>query len=91
MSQITIGAEQFPDIVACYLLECIADRKNLPFDNPLFEELLQKFYNAGLRANLFVMYMNMNGNERIKYKLIRNALFNEGSISSVIRVQKMGR
>lgn len=87
MAQISISAEQFPDIVEAYLLECIRRRKDLPFENPLFEKLLQKMYNSGLQANLLVTYMNMDGNERVRYRLIRKALFNEGVSSSLIRVE----
>ena len=87
MAQISITADEFPDIVACYLLECLQERKELPFINPLFDDLLQKMWNAGLRANLLHMFLAMNGTERIKYRLIRKALFNEGTSSSIIRVE----
>jgi len=89
MAQITITAEEFPDIVAAYLLECVQNRKELPFDNPLYNNLLQKMYNAGLRANLLLMYMNMDGNERVRYRMIRKALFYEGNSSSIIRVESI--
>jgi hypothetical protein len=84
--QIKITANEFPDIVACYLLECMQLRNEIPLDNELFDQLLNKMYRSGIRANLLWMYMNMDGNYRVKYKLIRDALFNEGNESSLIRV-----
>jgi hypothetical protein len=86
MAQIKVTAGEFPNIIICYLLECIRDRKELPFDNPLFENLLDKMFNSGIRANLLWEFMNMDGNFRIKYKMIRDSLFNEGMDSSLIRV-----
>ena len=85
MSQIVVSSDEFPDIVACYLLQCIIG-DDITIDNPLFIQLIERMKNAGLRGNLLHMYLNIDGNLRIKYKYIADTLFNETNIAAVIKV-----
>lgn len=85
--QIEIKSSDFPYIIACYLLECIQNKDSLSIENVEYKELLDKMYFLGLRSNLLWMYMNMDGNFRVKYKMIRKALFNEAP-SALIRIIK---
>lgn len=91
MAQITVESDIFQNVIMCFLLEAIQTRKDgtYTFPNELFNQLLDHAWNGGLRSNLLFAYLRMNGNDRIKYKMIRDALFNEGSNNSIIRVESI--
>ena len=88
MAQITVDPDVFQNIISAFLLEAIQtkERGKYLFSNPLFNQLLEHMWNAGIRSNLLYNYLRMDGNDRVKYKMIRDALFNEGTNSSIIRV-----
>ena len=88
MAQITVDSDVFQNIVSCFLLEAIQTRKDGGYDfpNELFNQLLEHMWNGGIRSNLLFTYLRMDGTDRVKYRMIRDALFNEGTNSSLIRV-----
>jgi len=88
MAQITVDPDVFQNIVACFLLEAMQTRENgtYSFSNEMFNQLLDHMWNGGIRSNLLAMYLSMDGNDRVKYKMIADALFNIGNNSSLIRV-----
>lgn len=87
MAQIVVSSSEFPDIVACFLLECVARLdEGLPIDNPLFLDLVAKMKNAGMRGYLLHTFLGMDATQRIKYKYISETLFNETNNASMIRV-----
>jgi hypothetical protein len=88
MAQITVDSDEFQNIISCFLLECLQTRRKgeFNFTNELWNQVLDHMWNAGIRSNLLYAYINMNGNDRIKYKMINDALFNIGNNNSLIRV-----
>jgi hypothetical protein len=88
MAQITVDSDAFQNIIACFLLEAIQTREDgkYMFSNELFNQLLDHMWNAGIRSNLLFSYLSMDGNDRVLYRMIRKALFNEGNSNSLIRV-----
>lgn len=89
MAQIVVESDEFQNIVACFLLEAIQTRESgtYHFTNELFNQLLNHMWSGGIRSNLLVCFLGMPGNDRVKYKMIRKALFNEGTNDSIIRVE----
>jgi hypothetical protein len=88
MAQITVDSSVFQNIISCFLLECLQTRKDgqFTFANELWNQILDHMYNAGIKSNLLYAYLRMDGNDRIKYKMIADALFNIGNNNSLIRV-----
>ncbi len=90
MAQITVESNEFPDIVMCYLLQCLKEGKKLTIHNELFDYVLERLHNAGISANLLWAYMNMDTMLRVKYHQVADSLFNESVNSSYIKVLPEG-
>jgi hypothetical protein len=75
MSQITVTPRDFFDVVVNYLLDITTDN---PFKNdPDIDTLVKKIKNSGLRSNLFTFFLDEDGINRVKYKMIRKILLDE--------------
>lgn len=84
MGQIIVSPEDFQDVLTAYLLELLIHGN--PTNNELFSEIVEKMRKAGLKANLLTMFLDMNAQNRVLYKMIRNPLMKESSSRSVITV-----
>lgn len=74
MSQISVSLEEFPNILICFLLDCLNHGSTIGNEN--FDTVLRKMKNAGIRSNLLQAYIDMQGNDRVLYKFIRPILMN---------------
>ena len=72
MSQISVSSDEFPNIIACFLLDLLNHGSSLQNEN--FDVILRKLKNAGIRSNLLQMYIDMSGNDRVLYKFVRPVL-----------------
>ena len=84
MSSISVSPEQFQDVLTAYLLDLLVNEN--PTDNVEFDVVLKKMKNAGLKSNLLTMFLDMPGQSRILYKMIKPVLMKDTIGKSYINI-----
>ncbi|MFW6129962.1 MAG: hypothetical protein ACOC56_02185 [Atribacterota bacterium] len=87
MASIVVDSNTFPDIVASYLLDIMINDSEI--ENELFDEILEKLQRGGMKSYLMNYFLQMDGESRIKYKMIKQTLRNETNQKSVITIREV--
>lgn len=86
MSKINIAPNEFPDIIMTFLFDKMLHPDEIASGNPQFDKIMAEFKKRGVITQLRDYYLNMNKDNRRKYKLIKDALDKQATTNGVISI-----
>ena len=86
MAKINIDASEFPDIIMAFLYDKMLHPDEVVPGNEQFDRILTKFKTKGVMIEFRDYYLNMNMDNRRKYKLIKKGLEAESTTNTVISI-----
>jgi len=86
MAKINITANEFPDIVVSFLFDKILHTDEIIPGNKSFNELMEVMELKGMKPILMKYYLNMDANQRVKYKRIKDIFDMTTNSISVINI-----
>jgi len=87
MSKINQTPEQFSDIVIAYLFDKALHPDEIAKGNELFTKFMEKQTSRGITPLLRDYYLSMPSNQRVKYKLIKDAFAGDTLANAVINIR----
>jgi hypothetical protein len=87
MSKINISPQEFPDIIMAFLFDKMLHPDEIVPGNPEFDRIMKKFKTKGVMTEFRDYYLDMNKDNRRKYKLIKKGLEGDATTSTVIFIQ----
>ena len=87
MSKINISPQEFPDIIMAFLFDKMLHPEEIVPGNKEFDKIMKKFKTKGVMTELRDYYLDMNKDNRRKYKLIKKGLEADATTSTVIFIQ----
>lgn len=81
---VSVNPNEYQDLVIAFLLDMLIHGN--PTDNKEFDFVLERMKTAGLRGNLLTSFLQMPGQSRVLYKIIRPVLFKEQAATSRITI-----
>ena len=86
MPKINVTSDTFPNIVMAYLYDKFIHPDEVSKGNELFNETIDKIKKKGSLPLLRDYYLKMDANDRMKYKLIKDAFEEVTTSNAVIQV-----
>ena len=87
MSKITVSPEDFSDVVVSYLFDKMLNPDEVTTGNEDFNKLVDDMNKKGMRPLLMKYYLNMDGNDRLKYKRIKDTFDPDLERDSTIQIR----
>ncbi len=85
MSQIRLDPDEFADIIMAFLLDALRDDDMLK-NNERFREFIHMADSKGMKSELTRKFFDMNAEQRLKYKLIKDVF--RGGQSSKLNIEQ---
>lgn len=90
MAKINVDPVEFPDIIMAFLFDKILHPDEIVPGNDEFDKIMKIFKQKGMVTNFRDYYLDMNKDNRRKYKLIKKSLQDESTSSGVISIVPPG-
>lgn len=82
---INVKPDEFADLVMAYLLEMMRHDELMP-DNDRFKDFIDKMNGKGMKQEAYRNYIEMNADTRIKFRRVKDYLFEEGHGTARIEI-----
>ena len=86
MAKINITANEFPNFVVSFLFDKILHPEEIVPGNKEFNKFMEVMAFKGMKPILMKYYLDMDANERLKYKRIKDIFDMTANTSSVINI-----
>lgn len=86
MSKINVTAQTFPNIVVAYLFDKLLHPDEVSVGNELFDKFVVQLKKKGFAVNLRDYYLNMDSQDRLKFKLIKDGFEGVTTSNTVINI-----
>ena len=86
MGSIITTPEDYQNVLIAYLLDLLVHGN--PTDNEVFDELLKKIKQMGLKSHVLNAFLEMDQQARVQYRMIRGTLMKESNTQSRISIIK---
>lgn len=90
MAKINISPQEFPDIIMAFLFDKMIHPDEIVPGNKEFDRIMKVFKAKGMVTNLRDYYLEMNKDNRRKYKLIKKPLEADATSTAIINIQPEG-
>jgi hypothetical protein len=86
MGKATVKPNEFFDLVMIFLYDIMNNIDYTILDDPEIMGILDVFKNKGLKTHLMQYYLHLTGEQRVKYKFIKDVFYTTAANNSIINI-----